>query len=145
MPNSRSYKVCSGGVMNSIAIEARNMVRTAAAPVPAGETIKGQLRRACRALGYRDGDWRIRAAWYSEAGSWSAAAFEELRERYRSWSEKQKRAADRNEQALATLMQALASRLEQNDAEFFAADIDACRDLLRRAGAGDDGKETKDA
>ena len=120
----------------AIAFEARNIVQEAAGPVPAGKNIKWQLRAACRALGYPDGHWRIRAAWYGEAASWSAVALEELRARYRRWSEKQERLADAEERKLATVFEALASRLEGgSDAEFHQADVDALRAVVRRIGA----------
>lgn len=58
----------------------------------AGETVKAQMRRAWTALG-RPPMWRVRAAWYGEAGSWSAAAFEDLRARYQIWCAKKEREA----------------------------------------------------
>jgi len=67
------------------------MVLEAAMPIPAGETVKGQLRRAARSLGYRDGDWRIRTAWYGHAGAWSASAFIDLKRAYLRMKEKRAR------------------------------------------------------
>lgn len=118
---------------SAIAAEAQRIVRDAAEPVPAGETIKGQMRRAARALGYADGHWRIRAAWNGEAAPWSAAAFEELRDRYRLWRERQAKRAETEEQKLAAVYAALAERLENQDAEFHRNDIDALLALARRA------------
>lgn len=133
MPSKCSYKFCSRKerpVSSTIAVEAQEIVRAAAMPIPAGETIKGQLRRAARALGYRDGDWRIKAAWYSEAGSWSAEAFEELRVRHREWREKQTRLADLEQKTLAATLAAFASQLEAGqDAGFSSAQADGLRRL----------------
>lgn len=122
---------------HAIAIEAQRIVKDAARPIPAGETIKGQLRRAARALGYGDGSWRIRTAWYGEAASWSAAAFEELRFRHRLWSERNAARAEAQDQKLAAVFSALADRLEATDGEFHRNDIDALLALARRARAED--------
>lgn len=64
------------------------MVRDAARPIAPGETIKAQMRRAWAELG-RPPMWRVRAAWYGEAGSWTAAAFEDLRMRSRAFCARQ--------------------------------------------------------
>jgi len=110
------------------------MVREAAQPIPAGETVKGQLRRAARALGYGDGDWHITYAWYGRAGSWSATAFEELRSRYSVWKARQSANADAEKQKLAVLYLAMADRLEANDAEFHRDDVAALLAMARRLG-----------
>lgn len=90
MSDNPSYKFCSreDEVSQSIAAEAQRMVFEAAMPVTPGKSIKAQLRDAARALGYRDGDWRIRAAWYLEAGCWSSEAIELLRMRYEEMQRK---------------------------------------------------------
>lgn len=117
-----------------VAAEAQRMVRNAARPVPAGETVKGQLRRACRALGYRDGDWKIRSAWYGEAGSWSAAAFEELRSRYAAWDERNAASAQKKLDDAAQWYAALAERLEATDGEFHRETIARLLDAARQMG-----------
>jgi hypothetical protein len=133
MSDLSSCHLCSRkekSMSSSIAMEAQQIVRSAATPVPPGETIKGQLRRAARALGYRDGDWRVRAAWYGEAASWSASAFEELRERHRSWNQKQARLADLEQKTLAATLAAFASQLEaEKDAGLSSAQADGLRRL----------------
>lgn len=126
-------------VSSSLAIEAKRIVRHAAEPVPAGETVKGQLRRACRALGYPDSDWRISDAWYGRAGSWSAAAFEQLRSRYSVWRERQAKGAEAEMATLRSLYVAMAGRLEANDEGFHREDIVALLDMARRLGGPDDG------
>lgn len=144
MSDRSSLSVCSregdSEMGRSIAIEAQRMVREAAEPVPAGETIKGQLRRAARALRYADGDWRIRAAWYGEAQSWSAAAFEELRARYGSWRERQEAKAQAERLTLAARYAAIAERLRGQDENFHRQDIDALVAMARRIGGENDGE-----
>lgn len=117
-----------------VATEAQRMVRDAARPIPAGESIKGQLRRAARALGYRDGDWRVRAAWYGEADSWSASAFEELRRRHAAWRERNAASAQAKLDSAAQWYAALAERLEASDGEFHRETITRLLDAARQMG-----------
>lgn len=117
-----------------IACEAQRIVKDAASPIPAGETIQMQLRRAARALGYRDGDWRIRAAWYGEASTWSAASFEQLRDRHRLWRQRQAARSQSEKIKLAALLSALAERLQATDAEFHRDNIAALLDTTREIG-----------
>lgn len=142
MSDSQSFRVRSreGSVSSSIAAEAQRIVRDAAQPVPPGHTVKGQLRRAARALGYCDGDWRIRAAWYGEADSWSARAFEDLRARYAIWRARQSARAESESEKAAAVFAALARRLEATDAEFHWDDIAALFDLVRALRAQTNGK-----
>jgi hypothetical protein len=67
-------------IQEELACELRRLVREAAQPVAAGESIKGQIRRAWIALGRPD-FWRVRAAWHGEAGKWTASAVEDFRAR----------------------------------------------------------------
>lgn len=126
-------------VSMSIAFEARRIVRNAAEPVPPGSTVKAQMRSAAIALGYPVGSWRIRAAWNGEASSWSAEAFELLRNRHRLWRSKQEARADAEGRKLSEIYTALAGRLGAKDAEFHRNDIDALLALVRRIGARDEG------
>ena len=134
MHDNQSFQKCSreDGMGQSIAMEAQSIVRRSAEPVAPGETVKGQIRKACRALGYNDGDWRIRAAWYGEAASWSAEAFEELKSRFSKWERRQKRLADAEAMKAASLYSAIAKRLEGTDAEFHRSEIAALVDMARR-------------
>lgn len=102
-------------VSRAVAIEAQEMVLKAAGNT-AGLTIKGQLRKAARALGYADGSWRIKAAWYFEAGSWSAAAFEDLRARYRAFEAQQERLAIEIDKKHAALLRASTTITEAKNA-----------------------------
>lgn len=111
----------------------RFVVREAAMPVTAGETIKAQMNRAWASLG-RPKFWRVRAAWNGEAGCWSARACREFESRYEAFKAKGKRAADGEARKLAAVYTALATRLEATDAEFHRSDIAALLDLARRLG-----------
>jgi hypothetical protein len=122
---------------SALALEAQRMVRDAAQPSP-GDTVKSQRRRAARALGYGDGSWRIRSAWYGEAASWSATAFEELRRKYAAWKERQSKSAEAELAKLAELYSAMAGRLEVSDAEFHGQTIDQLIRLARQIGAKTD-------
>lgn len=128
-------------IEKAIALEARQMVREAAQPIPAGETVKGQLLRAAKALGYPPGHWRVHSAWHSRAGVWGAAAFEELRNRYETWKAKQEHKSESDNENAARFL-AIANRLEAGDQDFYRQEIDSLRSLARRLG-GDVGGEVK--
>lgn len=128
-----------GDMRAEIALEAREIVRHAASPIPAGENVKGQMRRACRALGYPDDSWRILSAWKGEAAAWSAEALELLRHRYHLWQAKQERRANSETQKLAAIYAALAERLGQTDEDFHREDIAALLSTARRLSQQDDG------
>ena len=136
MSDKASCQFCSreGQSVSTIAVEAQDMVLKAAGDV-AGLTIQGQLRKACRALGYRDGHWRIRAAWYGEAESWSAKALEDLRARYRAWDDRQGRLADEAERTLAALRSAGVEMETKRDAEHRQARVDRMAVHAREAAA----------
>lgn len=106
----------------AIADEARTIVRQAAKPIMPGQTVGAQIDAACKALGYPRGSWRITAAWYGNAGCWSAAAITELQKRFVSWRDAQDR---RSADALATerVRQAASRRaaLEQSRIDHIAA------------------------
>jgi hypothetical protein len=136
MSDNQSYQFCSRkGVREmgqSIAEEAQRMVRSAAMPIDAGETIKGQLRRAARSLGYRDGDWRVRAAWYGEAASWSAQAFVDLTERFEKWRERQEAKSKNESTKLADVYSETAERMRTINPELYRDEIVRFVALARR-------------
>ncbi|RYC33067.1 hypothetical protein D3273_04090 [Lichenibacterium minor] len=66
----------------------RALVRRAAGDV-AGKTVAAQVRQAARHLGYPPESWRVREAWYGRAGGWSAAAVDDLRQRFAAWRERE--------------------------------------------------------
>ena len=124
MCDKASFKVGSDhkelGV-TAIALEMRRLAREAAVPVHPGETIKAQQRRGWEAL-KRPPFWRFRAAWYGEAGCWSAVAFEDLRRRN---AERRKKEAKARETAmgLSEIYRTAAERLREIDADFHGAEI----------------------
>ena len=118
-----------------LSAEAQRLVQSAAEPIRPGETVKAQMRRAWMNLG-RPAFWRVKAAWYGEAGCWSAAAMQDLREREARWSSRELEAGREEARALLAVL----SRLAQSEAEVApAADRSAiaeARELIRRLGAG---------
>lgn len=101
MSDKISFHICSRQAdhMNTaIATEARDIVWAAAEPVRPGELVKTQMRRSWENLG-RPAWWRLKAAWYGEAGSFSAAAIADLQNRYTTWKASEARRA---QQAAAT-------------------------------------------
>lgn len=77
-----------GDASGAVATEARDLVRRATGDV-AGKTVAAQVRQAARHLGYPAESWRVREAWYGRAGAWSAAAVDELRQRFATWRDGQ--------------------------------------------------------
>ena len=75
-------QVFSEGSMRDIAKELQHIVKEAAGPISPGMGIKAQINAACDNLGYRRGHWRVRAAWYGEAGNWRARAVFDLIDRF---------------------------------------------------------------
>lgn len=122
----------------SIASYAERMVKEAAEPVLPGEKIKAQINRACSALGYPMGHWRIRAAWNREADCWSARALRELEDRYQSWRVRQKKKADMEAAKAAAVFTALAQQLERTDAAYHCEDITALLRVARQLGGASD-------
>ena len=120
----------------SIAFEARRYVKDAAGPIHAGESIKAQLRRSAANLAPVP-HWRVRAAWYGEAGSWSAAAMDDLRARWRAWKAKQEATQEAKLHVETTLLRAqvaaLKEKLMASDPEFYCAEIDRLEWQLRVA------------
>jgi hypothetical protein len=126
---------------DGLSLELRALVFDAARPVAPGESIKGQMRRAHANLGYPPW-WRLRSAWYGEAGRWTARIVEDFRQRHRALEAKRKRqdalrideAQDKAAVYLARLDR-LRQALVVADADFFGPDIDAiglATDRLRR-------------
>lgn len=124
-------------VMSEVASLAQVMVREAAQPVPSGETVKGQLRRAARALGYRDGDWRVRSAWYGEAGAWSAAAFVDLQKRFNAWRVRHERRARAEVDANVERYRSVVAGLRAIDPDFHRDTIAALERAIDAARPAD--------
>jgi hypothetical protein len=119
----------------NIAAEMQLLVREAAASIAPGETIKAQMRRAWLALG-RPATWRLRAAWYGEAGCWSARAVEDMRARAaRAATQEEKGRAKAAE--LAAIYHGAAARLAQTDADFHREQIAGLEHAARAVGGLD--------
>lgn len=135
IPDTSSCRICSSEPM-SIAAEMQSVVLHAAEPVQAGETIKSQQRRAWERLS-RPSFWRLRAAWYGEAGCWSARAVEDMRRRHAARLQKEAKAREHIDQ-LGTLFAGVAARLEAaGDSDFHRHDINALLHAARALGALD--------
>ena len=119
-------------IQQQIAAEMRCLVREAAQPVAAGESIKGQVRRAWVTLGRPD-FWRVRAAWHGEAGKWLASAVEDFRDRARRLEASKARAdAETDAASLSRAAAALERRGDAaggKDAETLRRLADVLRDL----------------
>jgi hypothetical protein len=122
-------------VARAIADEARSIVMRAAEPIPAGDTVKTQMRRAWERLG-RPSWWRMRAAWYGEAGCWSATAIEEFRLRASRWQNRQEAAAREEAHVLAAVLGRFLEADASAGAHVASEDLDAARSLVRRLGHG---------
>ena len=75
-----------------IADDLQACVRIPATPILPGETVAAQMRRSWERLG-RPKWWRLKAAWYGEAGSFSAAAAQDIQHRFVAWREADARRA----------------------------------------------------
>ncbi len=73
---------------DAVAAEARDIVRRAVGDAT-GLTIKAQVRQAARNLEFPAESWRPREAFYGRAGGWSAAAVDDLRQRFAAWQERE--------------------------------------------------------
>lgn len=120
--------------MSAIAAEAEFMVKNAAAPLVAGETVKAQMNRAARNLRYVPGDWRVKAAWYREAGCWGAATFRDLQERYTKWRERQEARANARSSDATAALRALYFRYAETNPELFREQMDAIEHVLQHSG-----------
>src|ERR1700710_576758 len=76
-----------------IAEEMQSIVRQAAQPVAPGDTIKAQMVRSWERLG-RPAWWRLKAAWYGEAATFSAQAARDMQQRYLRWRDAEARRAE---------------------------------------------------
>ena len=93
----------------SIVIEMRTIVREAAEPVHAGESVKAQLRRAARELGLTPR--RAETLWYSHPARVLAEEADRLRDwrrgrlaRARAWHAAEMARLDREARRLATVL-----------------------------------------
>lgn len=139
MSDKPSFRICSrqGDDMTStIAQEARDIVLGAAEPVKPGEGVKAQMNRAARALGFAVGHWRVRAAWYGEAGCWSARAFEDLRARWKRFEAEQERKARAEALTQAVRLAALVEAMNASDPDFHSPQTDCLLSQIHALGNG---------
>lgn len=135
MHDRSSFRKGPPELTDALALEMQEIVRDAAGSVRAGETVKAQMRRAWERL-RRPSWWRLRAAWYGEAGCWSGKAIEDLRRRAAALGEKEAKARDEASE-LGGLYAAIAARLHETDPDFHSHDIAALEQAARRLGAVD--------
>lgn len=132
MGDKVSYKFCSGDEMNAVAVEMRTLVLASSVPVEPGETVKAQMRRGWGALG-KPAWWRFKAAWYGEAGGWSAVAVDDFRSRDARRRNKEAKVRDNANAAIAAL-RALRDRYAEADPDFHREQILAIEHALQQAG-----------
>jgi hypothetical protein len=132
MRDNLSFQKCS----ERVAEEMRRLVTAAAKPVSPGESIQAQMNKAHRHLG-RPSFWRVRAAWYGEAGTWSAAAIEEFRERYRSFRARQESAGKAEAARLVAELIRTVEALRAVDEDFHSDTIAALQRAIHEAGVSD--------
>lgn len=125
--------------MSAVALDAQRMVRAAAHPLEPGDTVKAQMRRASQNLRYVAGDWRVKAAWYGEAGCWGAALFRDFEERFHAWDARRQRRADAQQSTAEAALVGLRSALAAHpDEDFFRSAIESIDGALGDQG----GKQT---
>lgn len=134
MCSQLSFHICSRDeAMSVLANEMQIIARSAAEPAAIGDSIKAEMVRAWQALS-RPPWWRLKAAWYGEAGCWSGRAIEEFRARHKARLAKEE-AARAKASAIASLCAAAADRLETIDPDFHRPEIDRLRRMVGDIGA----------
>lgn len=132
-----SYTLRSGDSMNaiaqSLADEMQGIVFGAAQPVRPGDTVKAQMRRAWTELA-RPPFWRLRAAWYGEAGFWRGYSHEDMRRRHAERLRKEASNADANRDRTLTVLGTLRTAYAVADPDLYREQILALEHELRRAG-----------
>jgi hypothetical protein len=120
--------------MSSVALDAQRMARDAAHPLEPGDTIKAQMNRAAANLRYPLGDWRVKAAWYGEAGSWGAAMFRDFEERFHAWRRRQEEKANVRRSDAATALAELREVYARVDAAGYREQIEGIERALIELG-----------
>jgi hypothetical protein len=118
-------------------VEARQLVRLAAEPCPAGDSVKAAVGRAARRLKWNY--TRVRALWYGDDRI--KVSGDELNELRRAAGARQKAEVQRDElaarvEALEQQLRDLAMRMPQ-DADFYGSQADLIRDAARHVGRAD--------
>lgn len=129
-----SFHICSNeDVVTDLANEMQSIVFGAAQPIAPGESIKTQIRRAWQALG-RPSYWRVRAAWYREAGCWSGEAVKDFEWRDRRRRQKEDAARENARQAANALIALRNQHLAASDTDFRREQIVAIDTALAAMG-----------
>ncbi len=102
-----------------ISFDLQSLARSTAEPVRPGESIGAQINKVWERWG-RPPFWRVKAAWYGEAGCFSAAAARDIQDRFVRWRKAEARRAASAAQT-ETLLRAQRER-EQ---------LEATRDAIR--------------
>ncbi|WP_336800348.1 hypothetical protein [Kaistia sp. MMO-174] len=123
MSDKLSFHKCSQdeeGTVSTLASDMKTIVYAAADPRP-GETVKAQIRKAWAALGFPS-FWRVKAAWYGEAGCWSGEAVRDFQMRDLIRRRKEE-AARAQATELGALFAVAAERLREIDPDFHSQQI----------------------
>lgn len=137
MSDKLSFHICSQNEeepVSTLATDMQNIVFAAADPQP-GEIVKAQIRRAWASLGHPS-FWRVKAAWYGEAGSWSGTAVKDFERRDANRRQKEEAARGNANQAVATLVALRGQYLAAPDADFHREQVMAIDAALAAMGQG---------
>lgn len=137
MRNNQSFdkfqKAQRKRTVTNIAADMQSIVFAASEPIRPGESVKAQIRRAWEALG-RPPHWRVRAAWYSEAGCWSGSAVRDFEARDHKRRLKEKAAQQHAKQAADALLALRDQYHAANDQDFHREQIMAIDAALAAMG-----------
>ena len=129
--------------LGGLAGEMSVLVKFAAEPVCAGESIKAQMTRAWNALG-RPPFWRVRDAWWGYAECWVGKAVDDFRMRGAALEAKKADAKDRKFQEFTSEVAIMGARihrlrkaLSSTDTQFYRKEIDALDWVLSQYHRGD--------
>lgn len=137
MSDKLSFHKCSQdeeGTVSTLATDMKTIVYAAADPRP-GETVKAQIRKAWAALGFPS-FWRVKAAWYGEAGCWSGEAVRDFQVRDAARRRKEEAAREHANQAVASLVALRGQYLAAPDADFHREQVVAIDAALAAMGHG---------
>lgn len=123
--SARAEKLSESSDKSSEISDAMRLVRVAAEPRPAGDSIKLAVQRAALALRWSES--RTRDVWYGEVRRIDAGEMDALRSIERRHKLRQ---LDNDFSRHVGQLAALRARLQTRDAEFHRADIDAITFLL---------------
>ena len=94
---SKDQEMFDGPAPMDVADELERLAKDSASPITPGENIGQQIKRAAKNLGLNTSESErraVRAAWYGEAGGWSARKYLDFKHRYERWKARQDRKAE---------------------------------------------------